>query len=162
MRWWWPVVLVAAWLQLSWLSFIQPFGVVPNLVLATIVLAALRLPASTAVSLAITGGLILDLAGGSWFGWSMAVLVAVVLAIGFVNTKVGWELDGWWVPVMLMAAATTIMTLGIWLSVLVNGGQVGWTVVPVKLMIELAANTVVVLAGRAFLSRYWPSRGVTN
>jgi hypothetical protein len=112
--------------------------------------------------LAITGGLILDLAGGSWFGWSMAVLVAVVLAIGFVNTKVGWELDGWWVPVMLMAAATTIMTLGIWLSVLVNGGQVGWTVVPVKLMIELAANTVVVLAGRAFLSRYWPSRGVTN
>lgn len=159
MRRWWPAVLVAVWLQLAWLPFVRPWGVVPNVVMIVVVLAALELPVSAGLGLAIVAGLLLDLAGGGWFGWSMLVLVTLVLAVGFVNTQVGWELDGWWVPVILAAAATIIMALGIFLAVLVEGGTIEWPIVMTHIVIELAVNVGLVLGGRVIIGSRWLARG---
>lgn len=156
---WWLAVLLAAWLQAAWLPFIRPFDVVPNLVLAVIVLGTLRLSVSAGLGIAIVGGLLLDLAGGGWFGWSMLVLTAVVLVIGFVNIQVGWEVDGWWVPVLVTVVATAVIACGIWLSVLAHGGQIEWSVVLKSLLLELVTNIVVVLFGRMLIDRRWSVKG---
>ncbi len=152
-------MLVAVWLQLAWLPFVRPWGVVPNVVLIVVVLAALELPVSAGLGLAIVAGLLLDLAGGGWFGWSMLVLVTLVLAVGFVNTQIGWELDGWWEPVILVVAATMSMSLGIFLAVLAEGGTIHWPVVMMHLVIESAVNIGLALGGRVIIGSRWLARG---
>ncbi len=74
-------VVLAAWLQVSWFGHWRPLGVMPNVMLITVVAFAAWSNATTALAAAIGGGFLLDLASGSDFGLHIAFYAVVVLAI---------------------------------------------------------------------------------
>ncbi len=74
-------IIGAVCLQLSWFGHLRPFGIMPNLVLVTIVAFSLWANASSALAAALGAGLLLDMSSGSDFGLRIAFFVVVVLAV---------------------------------------------------------------------------------
>lgn len=72
--------IVAASAQVTFLAALRPWGVVPNLLLVAALVAAVYLETSSAVVMALAGGLMADLASGSDFGLRMGAYGLMVLA----------------------------------------------------------------------------------
>lgn len=138
------IVTAAVILQMSFLPGLRPFGVVPNLVLVVIVLASLHIVTSQALMAAAASGLILDLVGGTNFGLWTGVLMLVVLVVGLMR-RAGIELDVLVVATILVAAATIVIAVVIWMTFipLVANWPVG--VAAGRLMIELVINLSLML-----------------
>lgn len=138
-------VLASVWLQLSWFSYVRPLGVMPNLVLAVVVVTALWSRATIAVATAVVAGLLLDLASGSDFGLRTAFFTVVVLAI-IAARQFGLRAESFWVAVAITALSTVVSNL------LIIGGVVGatagidWSAVAGRIAIESALNGVLVAA----------------
>jgi len=63
---------------------LRPFDATPNLVLVAVVAAALVLDAEPAIFLGFTGGLLMDLLGGSPLGlWALVLTVVAYVAVRF-------------------------------------------------------------------------------
>lgn len=78
------LVILTVWLQASFLGALHPFGIIPNLALIFILLASAVCTASETVAMAVSIGLILDLASGADFGlrtafFSLLALMAIML-----------------------------------------------------------------------------------
>lgn len=132
-------VALAVLLQLSLLPALQPFGVVPNLVLVVVVLAGLEGVASATLVAAVAAGLAVDLASGADFGLRTGLLVLVVLVIGWLR-RAGIELAGGLVAAVLVTAGTVLTSGAILLSV--AGVVNDWPVMALlaKLGLELMIN----------------------
>ena len=104
------IVVLALVAQLSLLPALRPLGVVPNVMLALVVLVGLEGTASLALLAAVTGGLAVDLASGTNFGLWSGVLVLAALVTGMVH-RAGIELQGPVVALVMVAAGTLLMTL---------------------------------------------------
>ena len=158
MRWlkFGSLALVVVLLQLSLLPALRPFGVVPSIVLALVVMTALKGTASLATAVAVTAGILMDLASGSDFGLRTGSLVMVVLAVALLH-RAGFELDGVLVAIAITAASTLLMAATILLSV--PGGFASWPPGPTvaRLVAELVLNLGLVLALRPAV--YWAIEG---
>lgn len=133
------LVTAAVILQVSLLPALRPFGVVPNLVLVVIVLSALQVVTSEGLIAAAAAGLVLDLVSGANFGLWTGVLMLVALVVG-VMRRAGIELDGAVVAIGLVAAATIVMAIVIWLTFAPLAAQWSSADVAARLMIELVVN----------------------
>ncbi|HSX01473.1 MAG TPA: hypothetical protein VLF67_04510 [Candidatus Saccharimonas sp.] len=122
MRWWRLAILVVAvaLLQVGLVPALRPLGVVPNLVLGLVVLVGIAGTATSALVVAVTTGLLLDLSSGVDFGLRSALLVLAALVAGLVH-RLGLELDGPVVALVLVAAGTIVA------DVAVLAGLVGMT-----------------------------------
>jgi rod shape-determining protein MreD len=109
------LMMIAIVLQLSFLPALRPFGVVPDLLLAIVVLAGLEGTASLALITAVAGGLAMDLASGANFGMWTGILLLAALATGLVH-RAGLELGSGVVAVVLVAAGTLLSALVILLG----------------------------------------------
>ena len=139
------LITVAVLLQLSLLPGLRPLGVVPNLAVVVMVLAALNVVTSEALIVAAVSGLVLDLASGANFGLWTGEFMVIALVVG-VMRRAGIELDGAVVAPGLVAAATIVMTFVVWLAMLPQG--VHWTFGGVvgQLVVELMINLVLTIA----------------
>jgi rod shape-determining protein MreD len=139
------LITVVVVLQLSLLPGLRPLGVVPNLAVVVMVLAALNVVTSEALVAAAASGLVLDLASGANFGLWTGVFMLITLVVGVLR-RAGIELDGAVVAPGLVAAATLVITLVVWLALAPKG--VHWTFggAAGQLVVELVINLVLTIA----------------
>ncbi|GAC1369468.1 MAG: hypothetical protein NVSMB39_1310 [Candidatus Saccharimonadales bacterium] len=142
------VMTLAVALQVSFVPGLRPFGVVPNLVLIVLVLSAVMVVTSEALIAAAVSGLLLDLVSGANFGLWTGVLMLTALVVG-VMRRAGIELDGFIVAVGLVAAATIVMAVVIWLTFAPHA--VRWFAAEAagRLLVELVVNLSLTLLLRA-------------
>jgi rod shape-determining protein MreD len=133
--------LVAAGLavQLGFMPALRPLGVIPNLVLVLVVLVGLTGTATAALSVALVGGLLLDLTSGADFGLRMGIFVLAALVTGLVHRS-GLTLAIPVVASVLVVAATVVQ------AVAVLAGMAGmvtswpWGIVLGRLGMEVVLN----------------------
>ncbi len=137
-------VAFALVLQVGFIPALHPFGVVPNIILALVVLVGLMGTATAALSIAVAGGLVLDLTSGDDFGLRLGLLVLVALACGMVH-RAGWSLGGPAVALALTAAATLLAQVTVLAGL--AGVAVRWPldVIATTLWWELALNLMLVM-----------------
>jgi cell shape-determining protein MreD len=127
-------------LQLSFIPALRPFGVVPNLGIALIALVGLYGTASLSLTMAIIGGLALDLASGSDFGLYVGLFVLVGLVAGYIY-RAGFDSAAVLAGLVLVIGATLAE------SAVVLGGLLhaatGWPLGTLarEIGVELALNT---------------------
>lgn len=133
------LLVTAVAFQVSLLPTLRPLGIVPNLALVVMVLASLSVTTSEGLIAAVISGLVLDLASGANFGLWTGIMVLVVLVVGMLH-RAGIELDRSWVPLALVAGATFVLTIGVWLGLV--SGVSNWPVLNLigRLTIELVIN----------------------
>lgn len=114
----WPLAIAAALVQATYLAAWRPLGIVPDLVLIIVVRLALQLGATEALTVAVLGGLTLDLAAGDRFGLRTAVLVAIT--VGLVVIRRQGLVAGFWLEMGLVATAALIygglQVIALWLG----------------------------------------------
>jgi rod shape-determining protein MreD len=134
---------LAVVLQISLLPALRPFGVVPNLVLVTVVLAALFAATSDMLVAAVLAGLLLDLVSGSGFGLWSGILVLATLVTGVMHRS-GLEIRGALVAPVVVAAGTLLFTAGTLL--VLGGGAANWPVLTLlgRFVVELLLNLTLV------------------
>ena len=144
-------------LQMSLLPALRPFGVVPNLMLVFVVLMGLEGTASSALVVALAGGLALDFASGADFGLWTGVLTLAALLTGMVH-RAGLELKSIWPAVALVVAGTIVMAVILLLG-LVNAVGV-WPVggLAVRVVTEVIINLLLMLAVRPLVR--WAASGL--
>lgn len=130
-------------MQLSLLPALRPFGVVPNLVLVAVTLIGLEGTASMALTTAVAGGVVLDLASGANFGLWTAILVLAALAAGLVH-RAGIELGGPTVAVVIVATLTVVETIVIVLGV-AGSAILPPGVIAGRLTVELVLNLLLTI-----------------
>jgi hypothetical protein len=150
----WLVVLafVSILIQLGLLPALRPFGVVPNLMLVVVTLVGLEGTASSALTIAVAGGLAVDLASGANFGLWTGTLVLAALVAGLVH-RAGIELGGPLVAIVMVMVGTSLMAL-IVLAGLVNVVNI-WPVGSIagRLAMELVLNLVGTVALRPLIQK---------
>lgn len=138
--------MLAVVAQVSWLPFVRPLGVVPAIVLVVIVLAALESMVSRALMLAVAAGLALDLLSGANFGLWTGILVLETLIAGLVR-QAGIDGTQWYVPAVLVAGGTLVLTLAIWLNLVTVASTwpVGWmtATLGIQIVLNLMVMTLV-------------------
>ncbi|TAK88824.1 hypothetical protein EPO04_01760 [Patescibacteria group bacterium] len=136
-------LLAAVWLQLSWFSHVRPLGVMPNVVLAVVVVTALWARATTAVASAVLCGLLLDLASGSDFGLRTAFFTVVTLAI-ISARQFGLYAESFSLAAAVVVISTIVANLFIVLGVVGSTAGIDWAVVVQRTGIEAIFNVIVV------------------
>jgi hypothetical protein len=125
--------------------------------LGLVVLVGLEGTASTALILAVAGGCVMDLAGGTNPGLWTGLLVLVALAMGLVQ-RAGIETASPVVPTLAVVAGTIVMTVVILTSLVSEG--VGWSMGFVfgRLVGELVINLGLMLGLRPVVRVLMPNR----
>lgn len=136
-------LLAAVIIQLSWFSHVRPFGVMPNLVLTVVIVTALWSRATTALASAVVCGILLDLASGSDFGLRTAFFTVVVLAI-IATRQLGLHAESFSIALAITAAATILANLMIVLSVIGSTAGVDWSVVALRVALEVLYNSILI------------------
>lgn len=146
------LAIVGVIMQVSLLPALRPLGVVPNLMLVMVTLIGLEGTASTALVVAVAGGVVLDLSSGANFGLWIALLVLAALAAGLVH-RAGIELVGSAVASVIVAVLTVVETVVIVLGL--AGSVSSWPVglLAGRLVAELVLNLVLTI-GLQPLVRY--------
>jgi rod shape-determining protein MreD len=155
----WIVALVAALFQATFLAAWRPLGVVPDLVLLTIVFIALVADLVPTLLAAVAGGLVLDFAAGEHFGLSSLVFVAASCGVAYLRT-LGVVFDFW---LSVLAVGVTALFFGVvqLLAVLVTHGSTGGfgSHLVVTVLIDLA---VALVLGRPLTSLFRLLNGSTK
>jgi rod shape-determining protein MreD len=131
-------VIVAIFLQISFLPALRPFGVVPDILLPVVVFVGLYGQASTALIVAVAGGLSLDIASSADFGLWTGLFVLAALACGYVH-RAGVE--------FVTAVAVLIVIMGTFVVSAVSlagvfGAAGPWSAVTYSLVLQLILNTI--------------------
>lgn len=149
------VMLIMVGLQVAFFGNFRPFGIMPNLILVLVIVAALWLEATSALTLAIIAGMALDLASGTDFGLRTAFYSAAALAV-IAGRQFGLHTDS-----LLTAAALVVMgTVLFDGAILLNLGQgiIQWAHVVRTVAVETVANLAVLVvlyaARNIFRSRH--------
>jgi hypothetical protein len=97
------------------------------MVLVLAVLVALEAPMNIALLVAVVGGFIVDVASGANFGLWTGLGLLIVLTGVWVR-QAGVELDGWLVPILMVAGATCLLdvALGVGVWSITGGVSAGW------------------------------------
>jgi hypothetical protein len=146
------LVVLCLFAQLSLLPALRPFGVVPNVALVLVALLGLEATASTALVVAVVGGLALDLASGANFGLWTGVLVLAALA-GGLAARAGVEVAGGLVAALMVAAGTVVMGVVILAGVAGSVTHWPWAALVVGLALQVVLNLVLTVAGRPVVQR---------
>ncbi len=109
------VVVVAIFLQISFLPALRPFGVVPDIMLPIVVFVGLYGQASTALVVALAGGISMDLASSGDFGLWTGTFVVAAIVCGYVH-RAGVELIAPVAVVMVTVATVVMPTRSCWTS----------------------------------------------
>lgn len=126
-------------LQVSFLPGLRPFGVVPNIALVVLVLASLPVVTSEALVAAAVAGLVLDIVSGSNFGLWTGVLMLTTLVVGLMR-RAGIELDGLIIGTILVGAATIVIAVVQWITIVPTVANWPWGSAAGRLMVELMVN----------------------
>ena len=112
------LAVVCVLLQVSFLPALRPLGVVPNLLLVLVVLVGLEGTSSSALVIAVAGGVTSDMASGANFGLWTGLLVLAALVTGLIH-RAGFELSG---PIvaLIMVFGGTLLETGVILLGIVN------------------------------------------
>ena len=148
---------LAVMLQLSLIPAIRPFGVVPNLALVMMMLAALNLPTSEALIVAAVSGLMLDISSGTNFGLWTGVFMLGTLAIEMIH-QVGIELDRPIVAPVLVALGTVMIAFVLWATMVTRVTHFSGATFVSRLIIELMINLTLTVLLRPALSIILQSR----
>jgi cell shape-determining protein MreD len=130
-------------LQLSFIPALRPFGVVPDLGLALVAVVGLYGTASSALTLALVGGLALDLASGSDFGLYIGLYMIVGLSAGFIH-RAGLNGYGPFMGIGLVLGATLLQ------DIVILGGLAriarSWPLgqITAQLLVEMLINALLV------------------
>jgi rod shape-determining protein MreD len=150
------VAFIAVLLQISFLPALRPLGVVPNLLLVVVVLVGLEGTSSSALVIAVAGGVISDLSSGANFGLWTGLLVLAALVTGLIH-RAGFELNG---PIvaLTMVFAGTVLETGVILLGLVNSVS-SWPVGYLlgHLGLEVMLNLVLTVALRPLIRGVVPA-----
>jgi len=149
------VVMLCLLAQVSLLPALRPFGVVPNVALALVVLLSLEAAASTALVVGVVGGLVLDLSSGANFGLWTGLLVLAALT-GGLAARAGVELAGGVVAASMVAAGTILMSLVILVGVAGDVTHWPWTKLMLGVIVQVMLNLMLTLAGRPLVRRLVP------
>jgi rod shape-determining protein MreD len=154
------LVAIVVLIQVSWLPFIRPFGVVPGLVMVVVVLMALEHTTRLALAVAVAAGLALDLASGANFGLWTGLLVLQVLAAAYIR-QAGIEVDGPTVPLAMVVVGTILLTVLVLLSLMRSLGNVpaGWVAARVAGELVINLGLVMLLRPLVRLTSDGASRG---
>jgi hypothetical protein len=135
----WVLVAAVMVVQLGFVPALHPLGVVPNLMIVLVVLTGLAGTASAALTVALIGGLLMDLTSGVDFGLRLGLLVLVALATGFVH-RAGFAGNGLLVAWGLVTLATLMADVAVLLG-LANAPThwpLGW--LAGRILIEVMLN----------------------
>ena len=133
------VTIIALLVQVSFLPALRPFGVVPNLVVVVVAAAALSGPLVSAMIIAISSGIVLDLASGSDFGLMTGLLALTVLLCAFISRsglRTGIRLQ----LIIVTLAISTISPLIATLELLLAGGRIDFGTLLFGWLIFLTLN----------------------
>lgn len=136
------IVILAIFLQVSFLPALRPFGVVPCILLPIVVFVGLYGQASTALVAALAGGLSMDLASSGDFGLWTGTFVLAALVCGYVH-RAGVELI---TPVAVIMVAVATLVVNVVLLTSVYGAPGPWSAVFNNLVIQVVLNFILTLA----------------
>lgn len=105
-------VAAAVWAQTGLFGHVRPLGVMPNLLLVTILFFGLYGTATTTLGAAVLGGFLLDLASGTDFGLRTAFFSVVALAV-VAARQLGLRPESVVTVVLLTAAGTILFDLAV-------------------------------------------------
>lgn len=80
------VLVLAVILQTTVFSYLEIYGVVPNLILVVVILVSLSVDWQTALPLALLGGLSLDLFSANQFGFFALILIIISFFFSFLKS----------------------------------------------------------------------------
>lgn len=86
------LVLAAVALQVSWFGYVRPLGIMPNLMMIIVILAAMVTSASRALIMALVGGVLLDALSGADPGLRTAFLTLITL-VAVAIRQAGFDID---------------------------------------------------------------------
>lgn len=110
------VAVIVLLLQVGFWPALRPFGVVPDMMLGLVVLVGLAGTTTAALTLAVVGGVLLDLTSGVDFGLRLGLLVVVALVASMVHRS-GLTLTGPIVAWGVVVVATIVHSLVVWIGV---------------------------------------------
>jgi len=149
------LAIVSVIVQVSLLPALRPLGVVPNLMLVMVTLIGLEGTASSALAVAVAGGVVLDLASGANFGLWTALLVLAALAAGLVH-RAGIELVGPTVACVIVAVLTVVEAVVIVLGVAASVSSWPIGLLSGRLVAELVLNLVLTVGLQPLVRRVTP------
>lgn len=139
------LTVLGVWLEVSFLGAWRPFGIVPNLFLVIILIAAATLSkASDTLAMAVGGGILLDLVSGADFGLRTAFFSFLALLV-IVVRRTGADFDHLSMKLAGVAGGTLLYSVTIIISLLGQGTHIGWAVAAGRVGVELVLNLVLTL-----------------
>jgi rod shape-determining protein MreD len=106
------IVLIAVGLQVTLFGHWRPLGVMPDLLLLVVILAAMVDEATPSLAMAVGGGLLIDLASGSDFGLRTGFLAVTTLAV-IAGRQFGLHAESVLTTLVITALATLLLNLAI-------------------------------------------------
>lgn len=137
------VTLVAVWVQFSWFGPLRPFDVVPNVMLIVVVLAALWSSATTALLMAVFGGILLDVVSGADFGLRTGFFTLVALAI-IAARQFGLHAES--VPTALGILVLATVSFNVAILGSIGTASIEWGVVWWRIGAEILLNGIILIA----------------
>jgi rod shape-determining protein MreD len=140
----WLLSIALIMLQIGFVSALRPFGIVPNLILVIVIITGLQSTLSQSLTIAVIGGLALDITSGSDFGLRTVLFVLAALATGFIRRS-GITLGGPSMALLIVAIGTILIDVTILISVASNVSH--WPVARIfSIMgLELLLNSLLVI-----------------
>lgn len=150
------IVLVAAWVQISWFGQLRPLGVIPNVMIVTIVLFSLWANATSCMAAALGGGLLLDMASGADFGLRTAFFMVLALAV-VAGRQLGMHAEAFITAVGVVAVATILYNI----AVLTTFSASFSAIIPLRIgaeLIDVTVLTAVIYLVRLLINDRRPSK----
>lgn len=136
------IIVIAVWVQFSWFGPLRPFDVVPSLMLIVVLVTALWSSATTALSTAVVGGLLLDISSGADFGLRTGFFTVVALAV-IAARQFGLHAESVLTATGILTVATVVFNAAVLGSI--GGAPVDWSVVWWRIAAEVMVNNVLLL-----------------
>jgi cell shape-determining protein MreD len=136
------IALVVVWMQTALFGQFRPLGVMPDIVLVTVILIALWLEATPTLAMATACGLLLDMASGDSFGLRTGFLVVVSLVV-IAARQFGLHSESLLTAGTLVVATTVAFNLIVIASL--SGATIDWTVVGSRIGLQIVDNLAVLL-----------------
>ena len=150
-------LIVAVILQVSFLGAWRPLGVVPNLVLVTLIWLSFTLPVQSLLIAAAGSGLALDLLSGADFGLRMVFMLTVALAI-LVIRQLGADVESMSLGLAVVAAATVFYNLAVLAGLVALGAHLPGVNIAGIIGREIILNLLLALLVHPILVRWMQPR----
>lgn len=138
------ITVAAVWLQVSFLGAWRPLGVLPDLFLVVLLIAATTLNnASEVLAMAVGGGLLLDIASGTDFGLRIAFFCFLALLL-IMMRRHGTELERPAMRVAAVISATALYDAVVLLPLMSSKPMVFWGAAGFRVGSEILMNLALI------------------